>query len=119
MVSQFKFLRCPIATAHDGGVIYVGEYFYTMNKEEFPSVSGVAIPKYTIVTRWVHPKNEDKFKPDYEVLWYFRSKQNAEYLKRLWEDEDEYVRLHDSNIRTGGGERIYHESDFTITFGEE
>ena len=110
MIKDFKFLRCPIATAHDGGVIYVGEYFYTMNKEEFPSVSGGVVSKYTIVTRWVHPKHEGKFKPDYNSLWYFRSKQNAEYLKTIWERQD---------IQSGGGERFHNEADFTITFGGE
>lgn len=38
MVSKFKFLRNPIASAHDGGDIYAGEVFYTMNKEDFPSI---------------------------------------------------------------------------------
>ena len=77
--------------AHDGGYIYSSEVFYTMNKQEIPSVfrPGEMIPKYTIVRRCVHPAFEHVFKPDYNALWYFRSKQNAEYLKDLWIREDE------------------------------
>jgi hypothetical protein len=83
-MKTFKFLRTPLFTAHDGGDIYPGEYFYTMNKE----VMGKSIPKYTIVRRCIHPKFANRFKPDHEALWYFRSKNNAEYLKGIWERED-------------------------------
>lgn len=30
----FKFLVNPILTTHDGGDIYCGQIFYTMNKED-------------------------------------------------------------------------------------
>jgi hypothetical protein len=106
-MKPFKFLRTPLFTAHDGGDVYAGEHFYTMNKEEFPSVNGGTIPKYTIVTRCIHPKFKDKFKPDHEVLWYFRSIQNAVYLRTIWEREDRM---------TSGGENMHHNSDITITF---
>lgn len=89
-MKPFKFLKCPIATAHDGGYIYAGETFYTMNKEEFPSVvPGRMIPKYTIARRYVGKKYTTTFKPDYDTLWYFRSEQNAEYLRDIWERQDQ------------------------------
>ena len=85
----FKFLRNPIATAHDGGYIFAGETFFTMNKEEYPSAKpGRMIPKYTIVRRYVAKKYATIFKPDYKTLWYFRSEYNANYLRTLWENED-------------------------------
>ena len=87
-MKPFKFLRCPIATSHDGGDIYAGEVFYTMNKEEFQSISGRPIPKYTIVRRIVSKKFEGVFKPDYNSLWYFRSESNANYLKDIWKWQD-------------------------------
>ena len=110
-MKPFKFLRTPIIKAHDGGYIYVGEYFYSMNKEEMESVTrpGEMIPKYTIVTRCVHPIYKDVFKPDYDKLWYFRSEQNAEYLKRIWENED-MVR---------GGELIHEQAEIRITFSRD
>lgn len=85
----FKFLNSPIAIAHDGGQIYAGDVFYTMNKQEIPSIKpNQIIPKYTIVRRFVSKQYEDVFKPDYETLWYFRSRQNAEYLKTIWITQD-------------------------------
>lgn len=106
-MKPFKFLRNPIAKAHDGGDIYAGEVFYTMNKEDFPSIKpGRIIPKYTIVRRMVSKKFQEIFIPDYEVLWYFRSRENAEYLKRIWERED----------RTNGGDVFFNQSDIIVTF---
>ena len=87
-MKPFKFFKNPIAVAHDGGEIYAGETFYTMNKEEFLGVSGRMIPKYTIVRRYVGKKYETVFKPDYNTLWYFRSEMNAEYLRDIWERQD-------------------------------
>ena len=87
----FKFLRPPLIKAHDGGYINVGELFYTMNKEKlFYTVRGKVkvTPKYTIVRRCIHPDYKDVFKPDYDTLWYFRSRTNAEYLKGIWETQD-------------------------------
>jgi hypothetical protein len=86
-MKTFKFLRTPLFTAHDGGDVYPGEYFYTMNKE----VMGESIPKYTIVRRRIHPKFENTWKPDHDKLWYFRSMNNAVYLKGIWEREDQIL----------------------------
>ena len=91
-MKPFKFFRSPIAIAHDGGYIFPEEYFYTMNKVKLTHnhLRGkISItPKYTIVTRFLPKIYEDKFKPDYDTLWYFRSRQNAEYLKSIWEEQD-------------------------------
>ena len=103
----FKFFSCHIAIAHDGGHIYAGEVFYTMNKEEFQSISGRIIPKYTIVTRCVHPKYKDVFKPDHTKLWYFKSESNANYLKDIWEWQDK---------QTNGGEIFNEQADIRIIF---
>ena len=104
----FKFLRTPLFTAHDGGDVYVGEVFYTMNKEELQSVvPGRIIPKYTIVTRCIHPKYKNRFKPDYDSLWYFRSESNANYLKDIWEWQDN---------QTNGGEIFNEQADIRIIF---
>ena len=107
MIRPFKFLRSPIIKAHDGGYIYPGEYFYSMNKEEIVKYTYTGERKvtfkYTIVTRCIHPIYKDRFKPDYEVLWYFRSKHNAEYLRGIWMKQD-------------GGEVFHRTSDITISF---
>ncbi len=108
-MKPFKFLRVPIAIAHDGGYIYPEQYFYTMNKEEVVRYGFgeryVVTPKYTIVTRFLPKIYEDKFKPDYDTLWYFRSKQNAEYLKRIWEQQD--------------GQVFSEQADITLTFNRQ
>lgn len=108
-MKPFKFLRSPIATAHDGGYIYPEQYFYTMNKEEIVNYTFMGerkvTPKYTIVTRFLPKIYEDKFKPDYDTLWYFRSRQNAEYLKGIWEQQD--------------GQVFNEQSDITLTFNRE
>jgi hypothetical protein len=103
----FKFLRCPLTETHDGGLIYAGDIFYTMNKVEIVSVSGRIIPKYVIVRRCIPKKFQEKFKPDHEVLWYFRSRSNAEWLKTIWTREDNQL---------SGGEAFHRMSDMLITF---
>lgn len=111
-MTPFKFLRNPIIKAHDGGNIYAGETFFTMNKEEYESVRpGRIIAKYTIVRRYVPKKYQDVFKPDYNALWYFRSKQNAEYLRTLWENDD--------RIQEADGEIFHRQSDITLTFSRD
>lgn len=99
----FKFLRSPIIKAHDGGYIYPEQYFYTMNKEELTHThrgGKISVtPKYTIVTRFLPKIYRDKFKPDYNTLWYFRSKSNAEYLKRTWETQDGNIFNEQAEIR--------------------
>lgn len=108
---EFKFLKNPIAKAHDGGYIYAGQWFYTMNKEEIVRYTYMGerkvTPKYTIVTRFISKVHEDRFKPDYDELWYFRSKYNAEYLKTLWENDD---RIQEA------GEIFYKQSDILVRF---
>jgi hypothetical protein len=90
-MKDFKFLKNPLIHTHDGAQIYAGDVFYSMNKEDMESVlrPGTIIPKYTIVRRRVDPKFKDVFKPDHEALWYFRSKDSAEWLKEVWIRQDE------------------------------
>jgi hypothetical protein len=91
-MKPFKFLVNPLLTAHDGGEIYCGDIFYSMNKEDLPSVvSGRIIPKYSIVMRCIHPIYRDKFKPDHDTLWYFRSKVNAEWIRDIWKRQDRKI----------------------------
>ena len=107
----FKFLRSPIATACDGGYIYAGEHFYTMNKEEFIGVTGRPVEKYTIVTRRVSKKFETVFKPDYDMLLYFRTKESAEFHKSRLIHWDEHV-VRSREI----GEEFHRQAEHTITF---
>lgn len=81
-MKEFKFFRQPksIAVAHDGGLIYAGEYFYVMYKEDLLSVSGDIHPMYTISRRI----EDSTYQPSYHVFWYFQSRHNAEYLKNIW-----------------------------------
>ena len=90
-MQEFKFLSPPIIKAHDGGYIYTNQIFYSMNKHEIKSMISEHsyTEKYTIVTRLIEEKHRDKFKPDYEALWYFRSKMNAIYLRGIWKKQDE------------------------------
>ena len=93
----FKFFESVLAYSHNDEPIYAGELFYTMNREEFLSVSGCIIPKYTIVTRWVHPKHKDRFKPDYKTLLYFKTEEDAQYSKDIllyWDEQLEVARRH-------------------------
>lgn len=108
-MNPFKFLRPPIVKAHDGGYIYPEQYFYTMNKEELTHThqnGKISVtPKYTIVTRFLPKIYQDKFKPDYNTLWYFRSRHNAEYLKGIWETQD--------------GQVFSKQADMTLTFNRQ
>lgn len=106
-MKPFKFLNCPILKSHDGHDIYAGEWFYSVNKEEFTSISGRPIPKYTVVPRRVSHSFKDKFRPDHEKLWYFKSRNNAEWLINIWKRQD---------ARMGGGESMFHQSDIVVTF---
>ena len=92
-MNEFKFFARHIAIAHDGGYIFAGEYFYTMNKEEFQLVTGEMAPKYHIIPRWVHPTNKDSFKPCYDKFWYFNSESNAVYLRSMWIREDNQITI--------------------------
>ncbi len=83
----FKFLNYAIVKAHDGGDIFAGDIFYTVNKEDIVTPRKTT-PKYTIVQRTIHESDKKKFKPDHNLLWYFRSKSNAEYLVDIWKRQD-------------------------------
>jgi hypothetical protein len=88
---DFKFFNSVLLKGHDGHDICVGERFYTVNKEDMVSLrNNRTIPKYTIVERIILKEFERKFKPDHEALWYFKSKQNAEWLIRIWKRQDEF-----------------------------
>ena len=86
-MKDFKFFRTPLLTTHDGGDVYCGEIFYSMNKVDI-ILPRKTTPKYSIVMRCIHPIYKDKFKPDYNVLWYFRSKINAERIRDIWIGQD-------------------------------
>ena len=111
----FKFLRSPIATACDGGYIYAEKYFYTMNKVELTHThqdGRISItPKYSIVTRFLPKIYENKFKPDYSRLLYFRTKESAEFHKGRLIHWDEHV-VRSREI----GEEFHRQAEHTITF---
>jgi hypothetical protein len=112
-MKPFKFLsKNPLIRAHDGGYIYAGDVFYSMNKDIMESVirPGEYIPKYTIVRRCVNPMYSNLFKPDYDVLWYFKSKQNAEYLRTLWMNEDRINEI---------GETFHRQAEVYITLNRQ
>jgi hypothetical protein len=86
----FKFLTNPIAYTYNNEQIWAGEIFYTMNKEEIISISGEVLPKYIIIKRYVSKTHQDRFKPDYDKLFYFKSRYDAEMLKEgliRWDEE--------------------------------
>lgn len=87
-MKEFKFFGKPkpIIIAHDGGLIYAGEYFYVMYKEDLVSATtGNIHPKYTI-SRGIE---DGTYQPNYNVFWYFQSRHNAEYLRNIWIRQDE------------------------------
>lgn len=91
MIKPFKFLSTVLLKSHDGHNIYADEWFYTVNKEQMISPRfGRVIPKYTIVQRIVVGKFKYRFKPDHDVLWYFKSRHNAEWLIDVWKRYDEW-----------------------------
>ena len=102
MIKPFKFFRNALIISHDGHEINVGEYFYTVNKEDI-ILPGKITPKYTLVTRCIHPIYKDRFKPDHDLLWYFKSKSNAEWLIEQWKRQDD-------------GILFYNTADITLTF---
>ena len=46
------------------------------------------VKKYSMATRFVDSNYKDVFKPDHDTLWYFRSKESAEWLIGLWKKQD-------------------------------
>jgi len=83
----FKFLNYPIVKSHEGIDIFAGEEFYTVNKEDIHTARKTT-KKYTIVARCVSEEAKHKFKPDTELLWYFKSKSAAEWYVAIWKAQD-------------------------------
>lgn len=83
----FKFFTHAIIDAHDGGKINAGETFYVMTKEDLVSINGEIVPKYTITRRI----EDVRYKPSYDVFWYFCSRRNAEYLRNIWLIQDNNI----------------------------
>ena len=91
-MKSFKFFNNVLAYSTFGNIpIYAGEIFYTMNKEEMVAVLGEILPKHIIIHRYVSKKFEHKFKPDYNVLYYFKTRESAEFYKERLTHWDEYV----------------------------
>jgi len=94
-MKTFKFFNKVLVIAHDGGDIHCDELFYTVAKKDywitFPNgAKRRLVQKYTIATGYIDSEFRDVFRPDHEVLWYFRSKHNAEYLIDKWKRYDEW-----------------------------
>lgn len=88
-MTPFKFLETHLLKTHDGHYINADEWFYSVNKEPITSPrTGKVIPKYTIVQRIVPIQLKHKFKPDHELLWYFKSRQSAYWLIDIWKGMD-------------------------------
>ena len=109
-MKSFKFLRNPILVTIDGKSIYTGMYFYSMNKEDI-ILPGKITLKYSIVQRCIHPIYKDKFKPDYDVLLYFSTRESAEFHKSRLIHWDEHV-VRNTEI----GEEFHRQAEHTITF---
>jgi hypothetical protein len=105
-MKTFKFLTNPLLVTIDGKEIYTGTYFYSMNKQDIILPNKIT-PKYTIVIRCIHPIYKDVFKPDYDTLLYFSTKESAEFYKSRLIHWDEHVL---------GGEVFHKNADITLTF---
>ena len=93
---HFKFFNRGLVEAHDGGWIMFNETFYTVAKKDywvtFPNgAKRRQVKKYSMATRYVGSNYSDVFRPDHELLWYFRNRYNAEYLINLWKKQDETI----------------------------
>ena len=90
---SFKFFERGMVEAHDGGWIMFSEWFYTVAKEDYwitypHSGKRKMVKKYSMAPRYIGARYKDKFRPDHEKLWYFRSEQNAKYLINIWKRQD-------------------------------
>lgn len=107
MINKFKFFDQSLVYSHEGHPIYAGELFYSVAKHDYDVTyrNGVnkTVPKYNMATRFVYKEHRDKFRPDHERLWYFKSKSNAEWLIEHWKRQDD-------------GILFYNTSDITLTF---
>ncbi len=104
-MKRFKFFTEPLFQAHDGGDVYPGETFYTVLKEDYVH-RGVTLPRYSIIERTISIDKRYKFKVNNDMVWYFRSESNADYLIRIWKKQD----------GISGGEVFHKQSDIIITF---
>jgi hypothetical protein len=90
MIKPFKFLTHPLIFSHEQKHIFADEFFFSVNKEDFIYPNGKITLKYTIVERYIISKRKDKFKPDYDKLWYFKSRHAAEWYVDVWKRHDRY-----------------------------
>lgn len=87
-MSPFKFLMSPLMYSHEHKPIFAGEIFYAVPKTDIELLNGKTLVKYKITMRFVHKKNREVYKPDNERFWYFKHKQNAEWLIDIWKGQD-------------------------------
>jgi hypothetical protein len=80
-MKPFKFLNYTLLKTEDGVNIHANEVFYSVNKEDIVRPRKT-IKKYTIVERTIPEDLKHIFKPDNEVLWYFKSKDAARIFIR-------------------------------------
>jgi len=74
--------------SHENQPIYAGELFYAVPKYDIELLNGKTLIKYKITMRFVHKKHRDLYKPDNEKFWYFKHKQNAEWIIDIWKGQD-------------------------------
>jgi len=87
-MKPFKFLDNPLMYSHENQPIYAGELFYAVPKYDIELLNGKTLIKYKITMRFVHKKHRDLYKPDNEKFWYFKHKQNAEWIIDIWKGQD-------------------------------
>ena len=106
-MKSFKFLTpAPLVHSHDGYPIYAGDLFYSVAKENitltYLNGREKVIQKYGIATRWISKVDKNRFRPNHELFWYFKSKSNAEWLIEHWKRDD--------------GIAFHGQADITLTF---
>jgi len=87
-MKPFKFLVSPLLYSHERKPIFAGELFYAVPKYDIELLNGKMLKKYKITMRFVHKKHKDIFKPDNERLWYFKTKETAEFYVDIWQRQD-------------------------------
>jgi hypothetical protein len=91
MIKPFKFLQCHLLMySHEHKPIYAGEIFYAVPKLDLDLLNGGKLEKYKITMRFVHKQNKDIYKPDHEKLWYFKTKETAEFYVGHWKRQDDF-----------------------------
>ena len=80
--------------SHTEKPIYVGTMFCSVAKHDYwgtlPNGKRRKTEKYSIAQRFVGPQDRHRFRPDHERLWYFESKDVAEWYVKIWKREDRY-----------------------------